>query len=533
MIATDPTPEKRRGGYYTPRPLADFLVRWAVRSPSDRALDPACGEAVFLEAVTARLQELGQVPNDSQVVGYELDEKAAEYAQRVAPNSRVKRTDFFVEDVGSNKFDAVVGNPPYIRYHYFSGETRTRALARARDEGVQLSRLTSSWAPFVIHAASFLAANGRMAFVLPAELLSTDYASPVREFLRRRFARVDVLTFEQRIFPGVLVDAILLLTEGTGPGEVRVHRLRDTDALVRFASGSSIPTDATKWTHGLISRDASEAMALIANGMQRLGSIATVDIGIVTGANGFFLLTDDEAKMHRLARRDLHRLVARGHQLPGYQISRAEWERQRRRGEIVWLFAPRSDSGAAGVYIRSGEKQGINRAYKCRIRKPWWRLKLLDSPDAILSYMSNHAPRMVANDALVLTTNLLHNVKLLRRDDPVRDSHLLALSWPNSATFLSCELGGRAYGGGVLKLETREAERILVPTLTPEMVDELHRRASAVDGLLRQGHLEAAADLLDPVVHAAVGPEARAVIRSAWLDLRERRRSRGTIRGVS
>jgi adenine-specific DNA-methyltransferase len=531
VIAADPGPQKRRGGYYTPRVIAEFLVGWAVRTAADRVLDPACGEAVFLQAAAARLRGLGRSPTVDQVVGYELDAGVAAEAQHAAPEATVATADFFAKQANARRYDSVVGNPPYIRYHYFAGEVRRRALARARDEGVILTQLTSSWAPFVVHAATFLNPDGRMALVLPAELLSTDYAKPVREFLRRRFARVDVLTFEDRIFPGALVDAVLLLGEGQGPGQVHVHRLPNAGALGAFGFASQSPTNAAKWTQGLVDADATKALALAATQMRQLGELATVDIGVVTGANKFFVLTDAQARTRGLGGQQLHRLVARGHQLPGYHLGDAEWERQQRDGELIWLFSPTTDSGPAGSYIREGEATGVHESYKCRIRSPWWRLRLPDAPDLILSYMSNHAPRMVANDAAVLTTNLLHNVRLLDRADVAGRAHLLALSWPNSATMLSCELAGRAYGGGVLKLETREAERVLVPALTARAEAELRRRAAAVDLLLRAGLLEAAADLVDPVVLADVAPRARVTLREAWLDLRTRRKRRGASPG--
>ena len=39
---------KNLGAYYTNRPVADFLVSWAVRSSKDRVLDPSFGDGVFI-----------------------------------------------------------------------------------------------------------------------------------------------------------------------------------------------------------------------------------------------------------------------------------------------------------------------------------------------------------------------------------------------------------------------------------------------------------------------------------------------------
>jgi type I restriction-modification system DNA methylase subunit len=36
---------KEAGAYYTPDAVVATLVRWAVREPTDRLLDPSCGDA--------------------------------------------------------------------------------------------------------------------------------------------------------------------------------------------------------------------------------------------------------------------------------------------------------------------------------------------------------------------------------------------------------------------------------------------------------------------------------------------------------
>src|SRR5262249_28721603 len=99
--------------------------------------------------------------------------------------------------------DVVIGNPPYIRYQEFAGEARGEALERAAGSGVQLNRLASSWAHFVAHAIAFVRPGGRLALILPAELIHTTYAAPLREHLRSSFADVSVVSFRKAVFPDV------------------------------------------------------------------------------------------------------------------------------------------------------------------------------------------------------------------------------------------------------------------------------------------------------------------------------------------
>ena len=41
---------KMRGGYYTPQPVVEALVKWVIRKESDRLLDPSCGDGRFISA---------------------------------------------------------------------------------------------------------------------------------------------------------------------------------------------------------------------------------------------------------------------------------------------------------------------------------------------------------------------------------------------------------------------------------------------------------------------------------------------------
>lgn len=525
MIATKPASKKRLGAYYTPPDIADFLASWAIRSSSDRVLDPACGDAVFLQSAAKRLVGLGASwTTKDDVVGFEVDSQAACLAADAADAATVVHADFFnVEPTPT--FQAVIGNPPYIRYHYFE-QYRTDALRRAAEVGVELTRLTSSWAPFLVHASRFLTRDGRLAFVLPAELLSTDYAAPVRSWLLRRFASVDVLTFEKRVFPGAMVDVVLLMAEGDGPGALRLTRVTSLEQLTDLQlDGPWQTAEVAKWTGRLLDSSTRDSLEAAATSMVRLGAIASVDIGIVTGANHFFAIPQSRVREFRLPQRYLRRVIGRGSHLASHCFTESDWNSLRSKEDAVWLLSPGAGKlhASVGRYIRQGEAQNVHHSYKCRIRDPWWQLKLPEPPDLILSYMSNHAPRLVMNAAGVLTTNLLHNVRLRTTDV---NAESLALAWLNSATLLSAELVGRTYGGGVLKLETREAERVLIPTLDDNQRKELLRRSSAIDAMLQVGHVEAAADLVDAVILQRMTPQERHHLRGGWIDLKSRRRRR-------
>jgi adenine-specific DNA methylase len=90
--------------------------------------------------------------------------------------------------------DAIVGNPPFIRYQRFNGDLRKYALKICRQVGVDLPELSSSWAPFLIHATQFLKLGGRLAMVVPAEINHAAYAIPVIQYFLEKFRSIRTIT---------------------------------------------------------------------------------------------------------------------------------------------------------------------------------------------------------------------------------------------------------------------------------------------------------------------------------------------------
>src|SRR5699024_8077204 len=116
----------------------------------------------------------------------------------------------------------------------FSGAARTASREAALKAGVALTALASSWAAFTIHSALFLTPGGRMGLVLPAELLSVNYASAVRQFLFDRFRSVELVMFTERVFPEAEADVVLLMADGFDEGptdHATIYQAQDADAL--------------------------------------------------------------------------------------------------------------------------------------------------------------------------------------------------------------------------------------------------------------------------------------------------------------
>jgi adenine-specific DNA-methyltransferase len=511
---------KARGAFFTPPALCGYLAQWAVRDGGDRVLEPSCGEAAFLLALAEQLRARGggQGKGTGRLDGVELHRASARQARSVLTaaglTAKIRVTDF-LELEPQPVYDAVVGNPPYVRYQDFSGEARIRGRQAALRAGVRLTNLASSWAAFTVHATLFLRPGGRLALVLPAELLSVNYAAQVREFLMRRFARVRLVLFTERVFPGVQEEVVLLLAEGTGPTDhCELVQVRDIDELLAVRTGTvgagvsrwRPDTAHGKWTPAMIPADARDvyAAAVSAEGLTTLQTWGDTTLGAVTGNNRFFALTPQQvARLGLDADRELLPLSPPGSRhLRGLALTAPAWRQLGEHGRATWLFRPEGQpSRAASAYLRAGRAQGVDTAYKCRVRTPWWRVPIVPPADLLLTYMNADTPRLTGNPARVYHLNSVHGVYLragLRRTGAA----LLPLASLNSVTLLGAETVGRAYGGGMLKLEPREAD--LLPVPAPAAVtaarEGLLRIRSAVAADLAAGQLLDAVARVDQVL---------------------------------
>lgn len=516
----------RLGAYYTPQPLASILVRWAVRRPGDRVFDPACGEGAFLSETVSRLLDLGtslrKLPD--QIAGVELDPPALARAQAALRSrhpvlrwGRLAEGDFFAfasQNLGRVSFDAVVGNPPFIRTQGRDVVEKRFGLSIAKRAGVELSADASSWASFVACATGFVRPGGRLAMVIPREALFVQYGRPLLRFLEERFESTHLVALDDFHFDA-LQKVALLLCEGHGPGVLRLHETRS----LRDLDLERLPPPVHSFVAARIPEECREAVerALASPALVPMTEVAAVRIGIVTGRKDFFLVPPANPS---IPRRFLTQIVSKPQRLFGCLLKKEDF---RGNTEPLLLTVPpeyEGDCEPLDEHLREGERSGVAALYKCRTRKPWYAVRRVGiPPDAFLGYLVKWRIRCAANLAGVNSTNNVH--RLYFRESRKAEVGPIVASWTNAVTALSTELLGRVYAGGVLKIEPGDASRILVPDPTALRYVPVDQ----IDRALRSGDEIGAWELADRLACRALRLDATTLtrVRQAYLALREAR----------
>lgn len=512
---------KSFGAYYTNEPIAEFLVWWAIPSGTERVIDPSFGGGAFLTAAAKRIQSLGGSPSN-QIFGVEIDSKVHAGVTRdfesvfSIPIQNFSNEDFFFYQPGARGFDAVIGNPPFIRYQRFNGTSRKAALDRSAALDVKLTRLSSSWAPFTVLSIALVNPGGRLAFVLPAELTHASYATPVIRYLAQSFGKVTILTFKRKLFPNLNEDTLLLLAGEKG-GSCTSILHRDVSSVSELVSIRStgrtalhrtrrIPVDdIVRGTTRLIERFLPKATRELYQELKRsnltrsLGEVADVGIGYVTGANDFFHLTRTRADELGINEDFLLPAVRKTKALRGLRFTSEDWLQHVGGNEAEYLFYVRPGAHIPSeivAYLENGVQSGVSEAYKCKARKLWYSVPHVYQADAFLTYMSGVTPRLVVNEAAAVAPNTLHLVRIHQGSD--LSALNLAALWTTSLTRLSAEIQGHSLGGGMLKIEPSEAESCLIAN--PVDTSQLSDLSIELDDMIRAGRTEMAQEKADAVV---------------------------------
>lgn len=551
--ALEPTANDERranGVYYTPPSLARVLADWAIEHQPARILEPSFGDGVFLRAAADLLSKSGVSDPEQSLFGVDIDPKAQERIKNSGLQLRESQLwtgdllSLDVEDLGG-PFEAIIGNPPYIRHHRLDERLAERGRKSGRRLGIELNGRSDAWAYFCAHLTSFLSENGRLALVLPGSILHADYAEPLLSALRSGHGETQLIRIRRRVFTEVQERTVILLVDRTAANREGLvpRQLADIEQLRRSLKAQRRARTAqqnppvkptlngfTKPTRdGLRSSRLpwrlTQAEARLYEHVRAhelvhpLGKLATVRIGVVTGANNFFV-------------RSTQGIEALGKPVDSLPIvSRGAWLQQPRwratdqravSGEpsrLLLLDAAMEYRGAVATELEHGEVLGLHKRHHCSKREPWYVIADTKVPHLFLPYMGSLPPKLIVNDAKATCTNSVHRV--WKREEAKTTIRAIAAGSWSTLFALAAEIEGRSYGGGVLKLEPGGAAKTALPLgASAGLLDEI---AAAFE----EGGSEAARRLADQrLLIDGIGLSRKdvEVLWSAARRLREQRR---------
>jgi adenine-specific DNA-methyltransferase len=182
------------GQYFTPKIVADFMIGMAGISANSKILEPSCGEGVFLEL----LQQKGFY----NFTAYEIDDSLAQEFSGV-------RYESFVSAKIDEKFDLIIGNPPYIRWKNLE-ENLKKELSINSIWNKYFNSLCDYLYIFILKSISLLNENGQLIFICPEYWMNTTHSISLRNYMVANGYFEEIYHFnETPIFDKVTVSIVI------------------------------------------------------------------------------------------------------------------------------------------------------------------------------------------------------------------------------------------------------------------------------------------------------------------------------------
>jgi hypothetical protein len=459
---------KKRGQYFTPAHVSRKVITQISLKPRETLMDAGCGTGIFALSLLRELRESNDDPASFGYLGIENDPLLALSASvsldwADAPEGwRVLYKNYLNvnladigETIGSKEIDAVISNPPYVRFHKL-GERSDLA------DRLNLQALSGLHSYFLEHSIK-LVPRRRMMFIVPMEMNRTKYGAKQLDRLRSRF-KVDneVAYYDERNH--------IWNIQGFDKISLEMHtKMKHAWNLMSFLP---IKKDATvpqiSWND--ISKEEKATISL--------GKIASVRRGISTGANHFFVITNESAKEIGISEENgyMKRIIPT--KIPTARLKdvfdEQEWDLLKEEGRPCWLLSLPKERSAVlpsglKAYLRKGESLGVHVTQTCKNREPhnpWYFIKVQDDhvPDLFFTYVSRGSPVFIYNKARVHNLNNLLGVylKISVILSEVEMTKLVRLLNSEIKEWIGQKSTERRYAGGMVKFEPRDLERLPV-----------------------------------------------------------------------
>ena len=538
-LKKDSSEQKLRGAYYTPLQLAKTMVGLFASQNISTVLEPSCGDGVFIDA----LQDQNLLYKVKELVAVEIEKDESEKVRK--KYSEFKQIEVYTKDffeyynqvLGKKQFDLILGNPPYIRYQYLTENQRKLQSKILTSHGMKANKLINTWVAFIVAAVQLMSEKGKIAFVIPAEILQVAYAEDLRLYLANNLAKITLITFEKLVFPDIEQEIIVFIGEkGQEEKGIRIIEMNDLGDLsqldLKKNGFQKLQHVKEKWTEYFIN---TEEMLLVQQlradrRFTKFSEYGIINVGITTGNNHYFSITEEISKQYHLDEVTLP-LIGRSSHAHGIYFTQEDWKINKAAGKRARLITfpeiPYEDYPSEHKeYILLGEKNNEHSGYKCSTRDRWYIVPSVWVPDAFFLRRSNLYPKFVLNCCGAVSTDTMHRIKFNADVDPKN----ILLAYYNSISFAFTEICGRSYGGGVLEILPGEMGNILLPKIENIDLNLRDNILKEVDRIIRSNEdIEKALDLVDREVLAdflKIDSDICNRFRLIWKKMQKRRLKR-------
>jgi hypothetical protein len=200
-------------------------------------------------------------------------------------------------------FDIVVGNPPYIRIQALK-EFNPVEVEYYKEKYKAASKGNYDlYAVFVEQGLNLLNSHGRLGYILPHKFFNAQYGEPLRKLVADGGHLQSIVHFgDQQVFGNATTYTCLLFLDAQPHDSFHIAKVTDLAAWRRDRSATEGDLPATTATSAAWNFTVGDGAALfekLSKMPVKLGDVASVFQGIITGADPVFIFDNAESGSFR------------------------------------------------------------------------------------------------------------------------------------------------------------------------------------------------------------------------------------------
>ena len=321
--------DKKLGGiFYTPKYISDFIIKEVINdNPNIKIFDPSCGAGIFCYNSVLHLKEI--FPNktiidivENNIYACDIDSVSTNRAKiililtailhgenptninfNIITDDSVRRElDWkkeFPEVFENGGFDAVIGNPPYIRIQNIPDEKKNylhKNWYSMRTGNVDI------YYAFIELGLNLINENGKLGFITPNSHFNTVSGKNLRRLLKKNQNIQKIINFDYiKVFKGVNVYSCISILTKKKNQNIKYYKVKKELTEINLTENdyktvNYINLDDDKiWV--FLSDYEINRKYLIENAGRKLIDFCDINVGIATLSDYIYLLNDYEIEV--------------------------------------------------------------------------------------------------------------------------------------------------------------------------------------------------------------------------------------------
>ena len=291
--------KKTNGAFFTPQYIVDYIISTVAPGENAKVIDPSCGSGAFLLGIIRYyISRYGKSVNEivkenlygADILDYNTRRSKILIAiTGILNNEVVKEENINVITTDSLKhdwpvvFDAVVGNPPYVKFQDLDDITRTFLLNNYQT--TKLGTYNLYFAFFEL-GLKILSSEGKLGYITPNNYFTSLSGKPLRSFFQSHQSIYQIIDFDAtKVFDVQTYTAITFMNKKRNEC-IQYDRIERGENSEEYLQNISLSTNSyedisvDKWR--LLCGVERHNIKALENSGDRLGNIVNIAAGIAT-----------------------------------------------------------------------------------------------------------------------------------------------------------------------------------------------------------------------------------------------------------